>query len=340
MRKCVSLFLSLILTLCAFPTLAEGIQQPGIQQPGIQQPGIQQPVAQPLAPAAIQQPEIQPAGPEYLENGLLAPGSSAVIEKDHTGGHWLYVDEHLKVEITRHQTTSPKLTYYIADIICGEGEAMRTYTYNEERPGRTNGRPEDMAKEHKAVYAQSGDFYSYRISHDQTVGIIIRDGKILNKKTYKRLTKPNLPDLSNLALFPDGRLTVHRYNEFTAQDYIDQGATDVLAFGPILIKDGEINGDVYTNFKYEEPRNALGVIEPGHYVGMLVEGRMNHSDGCGLRFMAEKLKELGCTDAMNLDGGGTAAMVFMGESVQMGNDGSVRSSERAVPDILAVGTYE
>ena len=338
MKKTVLVMLTLLLCALSLTALAQGIQQPGIQQPGIQQPGIQQPgiqqpAAQPAAPAA-------PAAPVYLDNGLLAPGAEPVIEKDHAGGHWLYVDESVKVEITRYQTTSPKLTYYIADILCGEGEYMRTYTYNKERPGRTNGRPEDMAKKHNAVYAQSGDFYSYRISHDQTVGIIIRDGEILNKKTYKRLTKPNLPDLSNLALFPDGSMSVHRYNEYTAQDYIDQGATDVLAFGPILIKDGEINADVYTNFKYEEPRNALGVIAPGHYVGMLVEGRMDHSDGCGLKFMAETLKSLGCTDAMNLDGGGTAAMVFMGESVQMGNDGSVRSSERAVPDILAVGTYD
>lgn len=333
MLKGIAWFLALMLCAASVGGLADGVAQPGVAQPGVAQPATNQPVSTAESPQAAAQPV-------YLENGLLAPGQAPVIQKDHQGGHWLYASERLRVEITRYQTDAPKLTYYIADIRCGEGEAMHTLTYNPERPGRTNGSPEEMAQARKAVYAQSGDFYSYRISNDKRPGIIIRDGKIIYKKTYGKLKNPNLPDLSNLALFPDGRLTVDWSYTYTAQDYIDQGATDVLAFGPILIKDGEINPDVYTNFTYKEPRNALGAIAPGHYLGMLVEGRVDHSDGCGLKFMAETLKSLGCTDALNLDGGGTSAMLFMGESVQMASDGAVRTSTRAIPDIITVGTYE
>jgi exopolysaccharide biosynthesis protein len=48
---------------------------------------------------------------------------------------------------------------------------------------------------------------------------------------------------------------------------------------------------------------------------------------------------VGCTDAINLDGGNTAAMLFMGESVQIAENGGVDANDRAIPDILTVGTY-
>ena len=54
---------------------------------------------------------------------------------------------------------------------------------------------------------------------------------------------------------------------------------------------------------------------------------------------AEILYNMGCTDAINLDGGNTAAMLFMGESVQLAENGGIDTNDRSVPDILAVGTY-
>ena len=114
----------------------------------------------------------------------------------------------------------------------------------------------------------------------------------------------------------------------------------MFAFGPILIRNGEIadlSGDV---FQYTEPRSCIGIIDNGHYVGLLVEGRKNHSDGATLQQCAEILYDFGCWDAINLDGGNTAAMLFMGESVQLTNNGGVDVNDRKIPDILYVGTYD
>ena len=272
------------------------------------------------------------------DDGYLPEGLTPYIRNDWENGTWIYVSQDLRVTITRYRQTDPvKLVWYIADIR-SENEAMHTIPFNEERPGRTNGLPEDMAQKHKVVYAQSGDFYSYRIANDKRPGIIIRNGEILYKKTYDKPILA-LPSLDNAAFFPNGDMKVFGSYELSAQEYMDMGATDVLAFGPILIKDGTVNPVMYTNFTHEEPRSAIGIIEPGHYVGMLVEGRTEFSEGCGLQFVAETLYDLGCTNAMNLDGGGTAAMVFMGKSVELGSGQGISENGRAIPDILAIGTY-
>ena len=49
------------------------------------------------------------------------------------------------------------------------------------------------------------------------------------------------------------------------------GATTVVAFGPILVRDGEIQDVDKDAYNYSEPRSCIGVVEPGHYVGLLVE---------------------------------------------------------------------
>lgn len=280
-----------------------------------------------------------PAFDPVKDAGYLPEGMEPYIVNDWEKGSWMYITQDLRVEIIRYRRTTPtKLVWYIADIR-SENETMHTITFNEEHPGRTNGLPEDMAIDHKAVYAQNGDFYSYRVANNKRTGVIIRNGEIIYSKTNKDPVLA-LPSLDTAAFFPNGDMKVYESYEHTAQEYIDMGATEVLAFGPILLRDGVINPDMYTNFTHEEPRSAIGIIEPGHYIGMLVEGRTDFSDGCGLKFMAETLCNLGCQDALNLDGGGTSAMVFMGVSVELGSGQGVSENARAIPDILAIGTYE
>jgi hypothetical protein len=53
----------------------------------------------------------------------------------------------------------------------------------------------------------------------------------------------------------------------SAEEYVNRGATTVLAFGPILLRDGEMADVDKKEYNYEEPRSCLGLIEPGHYVG-------------------------------------------------------------------------
>ncbi len=93
----------------------------------------------------------------------------------------------------------------------------------------------------------------------------------------------------------------------------------VLGMGSIggrLLIDGEVNPDLQTG---AAPRTAIGIKEDGSIVLYTIDGRQsNYSYGVQLKTLAKRMQELGCVEALNLDGGGSTQI-----SVQLpGNDSS------------------
>lgn len=54
-----------------------------------------------------------------------------------------------------------------------------------------------------------------------------------------------------------------------------------------------------------------GMIAPGSCCALVITGRKEGSKGAYFGWMAEKRLEMGAQEALNLDGGGTSALVFM-----------------------------
>lgn len=83
-----------------------------------------------------------------------------------------------------------------------------------------------------------------------------------------------------------------------------------LAAGPRLLKDGTVVADPANQTRH--PRTALGVSSSGNTVWLVVtDGRQaGYSEGATLVEMAALLKELGAVNAINLDGGGSSALVY------------------------------
>lgn len=276
--------------------------------------------------------------PEAGENGFLPEGQTAVYYKNHKEGHWLYFSATERIEITRHQSTSPKMTWYIADIRLLPGTGMMVKSASPERPGRSNATPHIIANREHVVFALDGDFYTARVQEKHNPGHIVRNGKVLYSKGLSKMYY-RLPNLATMAFYADGRAEVNQSWEKTAEEYVADGARDVVSFGPVLIRNGEIEDINKEAFTYHEPRSCIGMVEPSHYVGLLVEGRKDHSRGATILECAQLLKEQGCTIALNLDGGGSSCMLFMGEAVQLNNYGRVDNSCRKMPDIICAGIY-
>jgi len=75
--------------------------------------------------------------------------------------------------------------------------------------------------------------------------------------------------------------------------------------GGRIIKDGEITEEDDS----AAPRTAFGVKEDGSLIFYTIDGRqIGHSYGARLQTLAKRLKELGCVDAVNLDGGGSTGI--------------------------------
>ena len=104
-----------------------------------------------------------------------------------------------------------------------------------------------------------------------------------------------------------------------------------------LIQHGKI---VATDNRELHPRTAVGINRRRHTVYLLVvEGRQEFSDGYTMVELARKLKALGCSGALNLDGGGSTTLVAQhAGGLRLLNSPS-DGSQRAVANGLTI-TYK
>ena len=88
------------------------------------------------------------------------------------------------------------------------------------------------------------------------------------------------------------------------------------------------------------PRTAVGVDRDGRWLSLVVvDGRQpQYSEGMSERELAELLAELGCSDAVNLDGGGSSIMMLEDDEGQLRiqNRPSDGLGPRPVPVMLGV----
>ena len=291
-----------------------------------------------LPPLATPAPASEPDWPERDEEGFLAEEGEYYYENEDEG-QWIYLSRNLHIEIRKVRDGSIPLEWFETEIWTRNGEALRTVMTNPERPSTKYRYPYDIAYDEGYVLAFSDDFYATRIDEKQTVGIIIREGKIIYDKTNKKAGH-YLPNLDMLAQYPDGRLEVYLCNEYTAQELIDKGVVNVFSFGPILIRDGEINELLYQYYRNTEPRQAFGMIEPNHYYLLSILGRIRSSKGTMLQRVAEMMKAKGVTQALNLDGGNTLAIVFRGNILNRKATYRNRTYYRTVTSMMGFGHTE
>ena len=128
-------------------------------------------------------------------------------------------------------------------------------------------------------------------------------------------------------------------DDTTAQQLKDAGAWQVLSFGPTLVSDGQIavaaNEEVGQSMS-SNPRTAIGMVSPLHYVVVVSDGRTGDNEGLSLYQLAQVLIDNGATFAYNLDGGGSTTMYFQGEVLNNPTSGNT-DGERKVSDIVYFG---
>ena len=278
--------------------------------------------------------------PELNENGFLDSGE--FVWEDAENGVWRYASDTLRIEIFRREQKKPARVWYEAEIFCAEGSTGPRMIANDPENWKTKTEyPYKIARKTGTVLALSNDYAQLRLQQKKSrPGIIIRDGKVWSDRTKARNAK-GFPNLDCLAIWPDGDMKVFYSDEKTAEEYLADGAVDVLAFGPILIRDGELNEEGLAKYGTSRAqRTAVGMVEKGHYFFMMLEGRIERSKGDTVRFLAEKLLDKGCTAGFNLDGGDTSCIVFMGHQLCKMKKGKKNTSSRRTSDILGVGTSE
>lgn len=179
-----------------------------------------------------------------------------------------------------------------------------------------------------AIVAINGDFYPQRKGN-----LIVRQGTVLQEGAATDLDM----------LFIDYNGDFHLYHNTQVNQGIEEMKGSIyqaFAFGPALIIDGVIPddlGDTDYDFgaAYINPRTAIGQIGPLEYLLVVVDGRTDSSPGVNVQTLAEYMLERGCTQAFNLDGGGTSHMFFQNRIYNLTTGG-----HRSMYDIIYFASTE
>ncbi|MBQ4114822.1 phosphodiester glycosidase family protein [bacterium] len=93
----------------------------------------------------------------------------------------------------------------------------------------------------------------------------------------------------------------------------------IISGGPYLVKDSQVYVDMtaqkLSSIGGRNPRTAIGFTEDNHLILLTADGREGASVGLTLMELANLMKEFGCVQAMNLDGGGSTVMYINGQVV-------------------------
>ena len=264
---------------------------------------------------------------------------SEVVVEDFENGYWFYENttDGIRIEIHRRMDEEKQIIWYEADLRCNQAHPLQFLLANPQRPGKGFAYPEVLMRTHQAVFGINDDQFGHRMYNRKTVGIILRGGAVVANRTQPNGNR-SWPTLDTAAFFADGSMKTFSSQTYTGEEYADMGAETVLSFGPWLVSQGKTNPLCAKHFRIREPRTAIGMIAPYHYIAITVEGRVKHSRGVGMQWLAERMLALHAQEAINLDGGKTTALVFMGKVLKTNNPNGEYRKLRSVTGMIALGT--
>ena len=238
-----------------------------------------------------------------------------------------YKDDNISVNLS--ETTVNNTQVYVADITLSSSDYLKTAFAQNAYGTNVTAKTSVTAADNNAILAVNGDYYGAN-----STGYVIRNG-VVYRDTIRE-------DSSNgdLAIYKDGSFKVIYEDQISAEQLVNDGVVNLLAFGPALVENGEIAVDTNTEVGQamaSNPRTAIGIIDENHYIIVVSDGRTSESEGLSLYQLAEVMKSYGAKTAYNLDGGGSSTLYFNGQVINKPTTGGNKISERAVSDIVYIG---
>jgi len=233
---------------------------------------------------------------------------------------WSYSDGRGSIDIEQVVVGSGNstVTYFVATLVLTDITALQGGSARASL-GKATSIPSRIAEASNALFAISGDYYGIRGN-----GLIIRNGRRVVAKGMR----------SGMAFYRDGTARIYDEKKTTAKALVDSGVWHTVSFGPVLLRDGRVaRAEIAKAKEYlqrRHPRAGVCVPAANTVIFILVDGRRpGWSRGMTLPEFAALFKNRGCTDAYNLDGGQSAAMIFDGRVVN-----KIPGGQRSISDIF------
>ena len=256
---------------------------------------------------------------EKVENNITIENNSKKISTTSD----TYEDDNISIKLSTYREYDTNI--YVADVILKNTDLLKTYFANNTYGKNITEKTSVMAKNINAILAINGDYYGV-----QNTGYVLKNGKI-----YRNISSGK----EDLVIYKDGSFKIINEDEVSLEELLNDGAYNVLSFGPALINNGNITvnvNDEVDKSMASNPRTAIGIIDENHYVFVVSDGRTSESEGLSLYELATFMKKLNVETLYNLDGGGSSTMYFNGNIINNPTT-SGRISERKVSDIVYVG---
>lgn len=234
-----------------------------------------------------------------------------------------YKSPEVSITIDTRETTQDghPVVYYVADIYVASMDNFVTKVANDDMSYYSTQNSEALDKAANAILSICGDFLTY-----QKGGFMMRNGEIY-------VDDHNLNSIC--VLYSNGEMETYDGKSYKIDDIKEKDPVQVWSFGPALLDENGQARSKYTvssTVAQRNPRSAVGYYEPGHYCFIVVDGRQKHSAGIKIPPLAKIFEELGCTVAYNLDGGGSAVMMFDHKTFSKQSNGA----DRKLGDLLVI----
>ena len=234
-----------------------------------------------------------------------------------------YEDDTKSITIDTYERNNTQI--HVATVKIKGNASIKTALANETYGRNVVAKTSTTAKSVNAVLAINGDYYGAR-----DAGYVVRNGQLLRSESQNASQE-------DLVIYKDGSFGIIKEGDITAQQLVDNGAMQVLSFGPALIENGQVavdSSDEVGKAMASNPRTAIGIVDDSTYVFVVSDGRTIESQGLSLKQLAEFMKELNVTTAYNLDGGGSSSMYFNGQIINKPTTNGRNIEEREVSDIV------
>ena len=234
-----------------------------------------------------------------------------------------YKSPEVSITIETGKTTQDghPVVYYVADIYVASIDNFVTRVANDDMSYYSTQNSDALDKAANAILSMCGDFMTY-----QKGGFMMRNGEIY-------VDDHNLNSIC--VLYRNGEMETFDGKSYKIDKIKEKDPVQVWSFGPALLdKDGKTRAKytVSSTVAQRNPRSAVGYYEPGHYCFVVVDGRQKHSAGIKIPNLATIFEELGCKAAYNLDGGGSAVMMFDHKTYSKQSNGA----DRKLGDLLVI----
>jgi exopolysaccharide biosynthesis protein len=216
-------------------------------------------------------------------------------------------------------------------------------------------------KNNNPVLVVNGTFFSFETN--QNLNLVVKNGKIVAHNVRKIKSKSGDTTVFKDEPVVKGVLGINKKRQadiaWISSDSTSRYASEwqqpksgahkkkpwkmktAIGGGPVLIQDGKIfitNNEekmfAGKGISDKHPRTCIGYTKDHMLVIMVIQGRFpGVAEGATLQHEAQMLLDLGCVEALNLDGGGSSCMLINGKATITTSD---KGLQRAVPAVFLI----